>query len=163
MRHADAGPLSADKERTLSKLGKQQAGEIGELLRQNTIKPTLLISSTALRAVMTAQIIAEYIDYKKNAIQLDAQWYELQDAPSIHAITTLPNNENTVMINGHNPSLTVLTKLLTHPPFEESLRAGSLAAITFPVAEWAKITENSGTLEHFLKPSETEIESTQGE
>ena len=67
-RHAKSSwkhPELKDIERPLNKRGKRDAPYIGDLLKEEGVKPDILISSPAVRARKTSVVIAEKIDYPK--------------------------------------------------------------------------------------------------
>jgi len=57
-----------DKDRPLNDRGKRDAPKMGERLAKRYVKPNLILSSPARRALKTAQIIAKKLDYKVKAI-----------------------------------------------------------------------------------------------
>lgn len=66
IRHAEAqsGDRS-DFERKLSPRGKEDAMKLGELLRSRRVAPHLIVSSSAVRALTTAQIIADALNARE--------------------------------------------------------------------------------------------------
>src|SRR4029434_8634311 len=71
IRHAksswDDAALS-DKDRPLDDRGKRDAPKMGKRLAKRDVKPDLILSSPAVRARTTAEIIAKKLDYKRNDI-----------------------------------------------------------------------------------------------
>jgi len=66
VRHAKSSwddPGLLDLERPLNKRGKRDAPFMGERLKKYKVKPDLIISSPAKRAMKTAKIIASKINY----------------------------------------------------------------------------------------------------
>ena len=53
-----------DKERPLADRGKRDAPMMGERLANRQVKPDLLVSSPARRALSTAEIIAKELNYR---------------------------------------------------------------------------------------------------
>lgn len=77
IRHAEAqSGGKSDFERTLSYAGKLCAIKLGEKLRSLGLMPDLIITSPAIRALHTAQIIANALDATKRVASLR----ELYDA-----------------------------------------------------------------------------------
>lgn len=66
IRHAEAqsGGIS-DFERKLSPRGKEDAMKLGELLRSRRVAPHLIVSSSAVRALTTVQIIADALNARE--------------------------------------------------------------------------------------------------
>ena len=77
IRHAEAqSGNGSDFERTLSHAGELCAIKLGEKLRSLRLVPDLIITSSAMRALRTAQIIANALDVTKRVVPLR----ELYDA-----------------------------------------------------------------------------------
>jgi phosphohistidine phosphatase len=53
-----------DKDRPLSDRGRRDAPKMGKRLAKRDVKPDLILSSPARRALKTAEIIAKKLDYK---------------------------------------------------------------------------------------------------
>ncbi len=54
-----------DKERPLNDRGLRDAPKMGERLAKRDVKPDLILSSPAVRALRTAEIIAKKLDYRR--------------------------------------------------------------------------------------------------
>ena len=67
VRHAKSSRNDAampDKDRPLNDRGKRDAPKMGERLAKRDVKPDLILSSPARRALRTAEIIAKKLDYR---------------------------------------------------------------------------------------------------
>jgi phosphohistidine phosphatase len=67
VRHAKSSrdaPAMPDKDRPLNDRGKRDAPNMGERLAKRDVKPDLILSSPAMRALTTAEIIAKKLEYK---------------------------------------------------------------------------------------------------
>ena len=53
----------ADKDRPLNDRGKRDAPKMGKRLADRDVNPDLILSSPAMRALTTAEIIAKKLDY----------------------------------------------------------------------------------------------------
>ena len=77
LRHAKSSwknATLADYERPLNKRGKRDAPRMGELIKQEGIVPDLIISSSAERALATAEAVARASGYESE-IQTTRQLY----------------------------------------------------------------------------------------
>src|SRR5205085_6869527 len=54
-----------DKDRPLGDRGRRDAPKMGKRLAKRDVKPDLILSSPATRALKTAEIIAKKLDYKR--------------------------------------------------------------------------------------------------
>src|SRR5881628_1035318 len=64
-----------DKDRPLNDRGKRDAAKMGERLAKIDVKPDLILSSPARRALTTAEIVAKKLDYKLKNILVDDRLY----------------------------------------------------------------------------------------
>lgn len=95
-----------DFERPLNKRGKRDAPFMASLLNKEKIKPDLIISSPANRAISTAQIFAEELDYPSEKILIEKIIYLSGIKQLEEIVQSIPDSNKTVLIFGHNPSLT---------------------------------------------------------
>ena len=71
IRHAKSNWADAalpDKDRPLNDRGQRDAPKMGERLAKRAVKPDLILSSPATRALKTAEIIAKTLDYRRKDI-----------------------------------------------------------------------------------------------
>lgn len=127
----------ADRERPLNERGKRDAPKIGERLARREVKPDLILASPAVRALMTAKIIAGKLDYKRKHIGVDDRLYAAQADDLLEIIHALDDRLQCVMIVGHNPELSELAQRLCgeigHLP------TGAVAEFGFAAKSWADI------------------------
>ena len=57
-----------DKDRPLNDRGRRDAPKMGERLAKRDVKPSLILSSPAVRALRTAEIIAKKLDYRRKIV-----------------------------------------------------------------------------------------------
>jgi phosphohistidine phosphatase len=78
IRHAKSSWESTalpDKDRPLNDRGKRDAPKMGKRLAKRDVKPDLILSSPARRALTTAEIIAKKLNYKRRDIVVDDRLY----------------------------------------------------------------------------------------
>jgi bisphosphoglycerate-dependent phosphoglycerate mutase len=78
IRHAKSSwddPALPDKDRPLGDRGRRDARKMGKRLAKRDVKPDLILSSPARRALKTARIIAKKLDYKLKDIVVDDRLY----------------------------------------------------------------------------------------
>lgn len=140
-----------DHDRPLKKRGEQTATLMGELIRKHDLTPQRIISSTARRALKTAELVAEACHYEEQIIATRAL-YGADPDDFVEALRTLDDADERVMIVGHNPDLEVLLESLTGAM--ESLPTAALAQVTLPIDSWKELEENTpGKLVHLWVPS----------
>jgi phosphohistidine phosphatase len=140
VRHAKSSrdvPAMVDKERPLNDRGKRDAPKMGERLAKRDVKADLILSSPAMRALKTAEIIAKKLDYRLKDIVVDDRLYAGEADDLLDVIHKLGDKLECVMVGGHNPELTELahrlSSTITHMP------TCAVAAFTFDVKSWSNI------------------------
>ena len=132
-----------DKDRPLNDRGKRDAAKMGERLAKRDVKPNLILSSPARRALNTAEIIAKKLDYKLKDIVVDDRLYASAADDLLRVIHKLDDKLERVMVFGHNPELTELAHRLsseiTHMP------TCAVAEFTFDAKSWSYIGKGKPT------------------
>jgi len=115
MRHAKSDQHVAglgDHDRPLNARRERDAPRMGERLREMGVQPDAVISSTAVRALRTAQLFAESNGYS-GALRADSRLY-LADVPSyLEVLRELPREIDTLLLVSHNPGSEELLYWLT--------------------------------------------------
>ena len=140
LRHAKSSwknPTLADHDRPLNKRGKRDAPRMGELLRDEGLVPDLILCSTAKRAQLTAEVVAEYCGYE-GEVQLCREFYPGAPEDYIEALRAVSSDHDQVMVIGHNPGLEALLADLTDE--YERLPTAALALVTMPIEDWPQLT-----------------------
>jgi phosphohistidine phosphatase len=144
LRHAKASRDDAgvpDHDRPLKPSGKKDAKRIGRLLREANLIPSLIVSSTALRARKTASKAAKQMGYPR-AIELSDGLYLSSPRDHLEVVRTLPDAEDRVMLVGHNPGISQFLSELTDTATE--LSTAELAQIELPIKRWADLARSDG-------------------
>jgi phosphohistidine phosphatase len=109
-----------DKDRPLGDRGRRDAPKMGKRLAKRDVKPDLILSSPARRALTTAEIVAKKLDYKLKDIVVDDRLYAGAVHDLLNVIHKLGDKLERVMLFGHNPELTEfahrLSSEITHMP-----------------------------------------------
>ena len=126
-----------DKERPLNDRGRRDAPKMGERLAKRDVKPDLILSSPAVRALSTAQIVAEKLDYRRKDIVVTERLYAAEVDDLLDVIRQLGDELKCVMLFGHNPEFTELAHRLSgeiaHMP------TCAIAEFTFNAKSWSGI------------------------
>ena len=105
LRHAKAVPKDpnlSDHDRPLDDIGKKDTLHISKLIKDKNIIPCFIISSTALRAKTTAQLVGKACNYEADIV-LDHYLYEAKPKNYLAILETLSDRYSSVLIVGHNP------------------------------------------------------------
>ncbi|WP_321470373.1 histidine phosphatase family protein [Halarcobacter sp.] len=151
VRHAQKESMtnfSYDYDVTLTKKGKEDAKNLGIKLKKKNVMPDLIVSSPAIRARDTADIIAKEIGFDKS-IMFNEVIYEAFLNELIESITYTFDTVNTLMIIGHNPALTALA--ITFGEFKEELQMGHAIKIEFDCDSWISIDKTNANFIELIK------------
>lgn len=154
MRHAKSewGDASlADHDRPLNERGRRAAAAIGNYMRANGLIPEAVITSSAIRACSTAELVIADSGWP---ITIEPRIYEATAGQLLDLVNGLSDMLTTVMFVGHEPTMSSLTARLTE--VDVSMPTGTLAVITFDAASWSKVTIGSGNLRELIHPRSIE-------
>ena len=102
-----------DHLRPLNKRGRRDAPVIGRRLAERGVEVELMISSSAARAMATAEAIAEEIEYPWDEIVEEDRLYEADTEQILSVLEEQDNWIDSLMLVGHNPGLTALASYLS--------------------------------------------------
>ncbi len=116
---------------------------MGKRLAKRAVKVDLILSSPARRALKTAQVLADKLDYKLENIVTDDRLYPGAADDVLNIIHKLGNKWDRVMLVGHNPALANLAHYLSsdiaHMP------TCAVAEFTFEAKLWQRVGKASLT------------------
>jgi len=144
-----------DFQRPLNKRGKNDAPLIGRILATKKANIDLIVSSPAKRAKLTAKKVAKNIAYLKDKIVFNQDLYEAHIVDVLNAIHKIPNEINSLMLVGHNPTFTDLANMLCSDFNTENIPTAGVLALSFPYESWSEIEENKGNFLFFEYPKNT--------
>ena len=129
VRHGDAVPeddAGSDRDRWLSPRGREAARVLGRLLRDQRLELYALVCSPLPRAVQTAELLAQMLDY----IAPIATWRCLE--PAAHARVAsgeITRAGGSVLVVGHEPSISAIGAFLMGRPSFPPFRTAQCCAI----------------------------------
>jgi phosphohistidine phosphatase len=148
VRHAKAiEPLMGidDFDRPLMDRGIKNAHQMGQLLHRQQIKPQLIVSSPAARAISTAIIMSKELNYPYSKIVLEEKLYESSVNEYLQVIKKTNDTVQTLFLFAHNPTVTDACNTFIDN-FIDDIPTTGVVGISFNVSEWQKIKEVKGTL-----------------
>jgi phosphohistidine phosphatase len=140
VRHAKSSrddPMLADRERPLNDRGLRDAPRMAERLAERDVEPDLIVSSPAVRALTTAQLMAKKLDYKVKDIVLDDRIYASSPKILLEVIHGLDDKLKCVMLFGHNPEMSELAHRLSKEITDMATCA--VAEFSFDIKSWTKV------------------------
>lgn len=140
-----------DRDRPLNDRGERDAPAMGQRLRSRGARPTLILSSPAVRARRTAQIIAREIGYPQEFLQREEELYLASPDQIIEVLSRQESSFRDVIVCGHNPGLTELANRLTGAGIDNVPTTG-VVVIGLELQRWADLDGAHGELLQFDYP-----------
>jgi phosphohistidine phosphatase len=146
-----------DKERPLSRRGRDDSRRIGETLPAGIGKVDLVLCSSALRTRETAELVLAGFKPRPHILFEDAIYLAGAKA-LLRRLGQLGESEGSVLVIGHNPGLHELAILLAAPasPEHAALAGGKFptgARASFAIeGSWAAIDRSRHKLTDYVTP-----------
>jgi len=125
----------ADHERPILEKGIKRTELVSDYLVDNSYTVDLMISSHAVRALQTASIIAKGLTYPEENIQISKSIYHGNIDSVFDQLYELPDEIDSVMIFGHNPTFTSLANYFL-PSKIDWLPTSAVVCIKFDTDKW---------------------------
>lgn len=154
LRHAKSSWESltqVDFERPLNKRGCRVAPLIGEFMRDQHFVPDFIVSSPALRARQTAEMVKDAAGFATE-ITFDARIYEASAKDLLFVLNEMFVAANKLLLVGHNPGIEDLIKVLTGET--RAMVTAALAEIELQIDDWKNIYQADGKLRSLFEPKE---------
>lgn len=146
LRHAKSSwdnPGLSDRERPLNKRGERDAPKMGKRMHEAGIRPSLIVSSPAVRAWTTARIVATELGYPLEFLQRESDLYMASVNRILDVINAQDNGFNNLMIVGHNPGLTDFVNFL-QPGLTSNLPTAGVVCVSIERDDW-NLSERTDT------------------
>ena len=147
VRHAKSSwknPNLPDFDRPLNDRGERDAPVMAKRLAAADIRPEVIISSPAMRAVTTARCLADALGMAGENVCTDEDIYEAGLTSLLAVVQGLPDEYESAILVGHNPGLTVLNYCLSGYPINNIPTCG-MVHLQFPIDSWAEVAEGRAT------------------
>lgn len=139
VRHAKSSWKDAnlsDRERPLNQRGRRDAPVMGRRIDEAGIRPSLIITSPAVRAFETAKIVALQINYPYEFLQRERELYLASLDTLIEIVSAQDETFNNLMLFGHNPGLTDFVNYLV-PNLTDNLPTAGVVSVSFDADSWS--------------------------
>jgi len=159
LRHGKAAwPHGAlDLDRPLAKRGREASMLMGNYLRDEGLRPDLVLVSPARRTLETWELVRPMLDGTE--VRHDQRIYEAPVSRLINVLHEVEEGTGTILMIGHNPGFEDLAKLLVGEGdvdailrINQKYPTAGLAVIEFPHGSWREVRGKSGRLERFVTP-----------
>jgi phosphohistidine phosphatase len=145
LRHAKAlerGSEMRDADRPLKPRGIADVLTVAGRIDAKTRSIERILSSPANRAIHTAILFAEATGIPLDRIVLYSEIYLADDDDLVHIVSEVDNRLTSLMIVGHNPSVTNLAnRFLNEPVFD--VPTSGLVALQFDADSWMNISKST--------------------
>jgi phosphohistidine phosphatase len=139
-----------DHDRPLNKRGKRDAPYMGKLLRYKNLIPDMILSSTAMRALSTAEAVAKVCGYK-GEITLTSSFYQAGPEAYMEVLRRISDDCRIVLVVGHNPGLEELIEMLTGEV--RPMQTCTLSQVNLFIRRWEALnSDTKGKLIMVLQP-----------
>ncbi|MCH9005012.1 MAG: histidine phosphatase family protein [Proteobacteria bacterium] len=125
-----------DRQRPLNSRGERDAPEMGRRIADHDIRPSLILSSPAVRAWTTAKSIAAAMGYPAEFLQREETLYLASLDDLLDIVTAQDNGFNSLMIVGHNPGLTEFANFLA-PHLTDNLPTAGVVSVQIDREDWS--------------------------
>lgn len=126
----------SDRDRPLNKRGKRDAPEMGRRIVAAGIRPSLIVSSPAVRAWTTARIIADEIGYPREFLQRDNGLYLATVNGILDVIVAQDVGFSSLMLVGHNPGFTDFANYLV-PGLTNNMPTAAVVSVEIDSDDWS--------------------------
>lgn len=154
MRHAKSSwsfdDLS-DQQRPLNDRGRDDAPLMGQALAKRNTKLDLLVSSPAVRALSTAALVAHELEYPAEKIEVAETIYEATVPDLLAVVRQLPDAADSVLLVGHNNTLTDFANLLSPSEIPE-MPTAAIVCLKFSTDQWTQADRANAEYYFFDKP-----------
>ncbi|HET9526240.1 MAG TPA: histidine phosphatase family protein [Pyrinomonadaceae bacterium] len=142
-----------DFDRPLKRRGRRAAERMGQVFAEEKLKSPLVISSPAVRARETTELVLESAELRVEP-HFDERIYEADVRTLMEVVRSIPDSSDTAILVGHNPGFENLLSYMTGD--SRHMPTCALAKIEFDAASWSDVSEETGRLELFVTPKELE-------
>lgn len=132
LRHAKAESANIkllDEDRALTEKGINDAQKLAAKLQKKELGFDLILTSPAIRAITTAQIIANTLDHRQHHLEVAQNLYQANASTFLAIVCGLHKKTSKVLLVGHNPGLEDFAQLLSG----ESVLMQTCALIQFTI------------------------------
>jgi phosphohistidine phosphatase len=159
MRHAKSSwddDDQSDHDRPLSPRGERDAPRMAARLARRGERPSLYLSSSAKRAVRTAEIVAAALEGPREALRVEPTLYLAAPAAILAAVAAQSDAHESMIVFGHNPGFTELANELLPSLKLDNLPTAGIAAIDCAISRWRDVRPESACLVYVDYPKNRE-------
>lgn len=136
-------PFLEDHDRPLAERGLRDVSLMSKRLLRRGVKPSLLLTSSATRAVETAKIIASALAYPEKNIVSEENLYQTTPEIILKYLRMQKDKYDLILVFGHNPCFNDLIETLGGSI--DNLPTSGQYGIKFETEHWAEISAENAS------------------
>ncbi|GAB2710714.1 phosphoglycerate mutase [Hymenobacter frigidus] len=130
----------SDQERPLNDRGRDDAPLMGQALAKRQIHPDIIVSSPAVRAMSTALLVAREMQFPHEKIKVEPGIYGAEVDDLLAIIKDLPDAAGSVLLVGHNPTITGVANVLSPSSLNE-MPTAAVVCLRFSCDHWEEVSQ----------------------
>ena len=146
LRHAKAESANtklSDEDRPLTERGVDDVKKLANKLQKKELNFDVIVTSPAIRAITTAQIIAKTLDHRQHHLEVEKKLYHASPDNFFTLLAGLPKKASKILLVGHNPGLEEFAQLLCGE--RVVMQTCGLIQITLDLKRWKDFKVNKFT------------------
>lgn len=149
IRHAEAGQAERDFDRPLTDYGKAQAASTAAQLSE-ILEVDYMVVSPALRTRETAAYLIDSLSLTESQYSYERKVYEAGVQDLFDLISSFPDEVDTAVLLGHNPSVSSLVSSITDS--YEGFSTGCAIVLQIKSNDWAGVLHCGAVRLHKILP-----------
>ena len=145
----------SDQERPLNDRGRDDAPLMGQALAKRRICPDVIVSSPAVRAMSTALLVAREMQFPHEKIKVEPGIYGAEVDDLIAIIKGLPDAAGSVLLVGHNPTITEVANVLSPSSLNE-MPTAAVVCLRFSCDHWEEVSKANAEFYFYDYPRNVE-------
>lgn len=133
-----------DWDRPLNARGLKDAPDMGRRLRERKLKPDCVLTSPAVRAITTAQLIARELGIAPDKLQQDERLYHAEPHMMLQVIRELGQTARHVLVVGHNPGITEFADQVSSDRRIDHMPTCAVVTLAVDLRDWTQLDWTCG-------------------
>jgi phosphohistidine phosphatase len=146
----------SDHDRPLSPRGERDAPAMGRRHSNQSVRPSLILTSTAVRARQTARLFAQAIGYPLEFVQSERGLYLAEPEAILEIVGLQENSFNSITVCGHNPGITELASTLSRTNID-NVPTGGIVILDSNIDGWEQVDGARWSLVEFDYPKKPSV------
>ena len=150
--YAESSRGVKDFDRALTTSGQNMVRTLGRKLQSDGVNIKQVICSSAARAKETVINLIEEVEITEQLIKYEERVYEASVRELLEIVNSIDDGLKTVMLVGHNPSISFFGEYLTAASIGNMEPCG-MVTIKFDNLNWEEVSQGTGTFVSYYHPN----------